>query len=193
MTGRPTPARASSHTADHRPVQPSSLRQAHPLPGSDDGDENGSGSGDNGAGGSSNRKGDRPKTPSRQPAKETDTTASPPRGGIFTSESTPLIQGQGSDRPQGRSSVHPAHGGACGHGTFSPRPSSPATSLRDGDDDTTSSSASGTQIPVLDSAISHIVGHDDWKRWLKKRVRTKKMGHSSALAEQAGIRDTPLM
>jgi hypothetical protein len=52
---------------------------------------------------------------------------------------------------------------------------------------------SGTTIAVLDNAITHIVGHEDWKRWLKRRMRTKKMGHSSRLAEQAGLQDTTLM
>jgi hypothetical protein len=46
---------------------------------------------------------------------------------------------------------------------------------------------------VLDNAISHIVGHEDWKKWLKRRIRTKKMGQSSQLAEQAGLHDTTLM
>lgn len=61
------------------------------------------------------------------------------------------------------------------------------------DEDGSDTGASGTHIPVLDSAITTIVGHDDWKRWLKKRMRTKKMGHSSVLAEQAGFEDTAFM
>lgn len=59
--------------------------------------------------------------------------------------------------------------------------------------DGTSTPGTGTNIAVLDTAITHIVGHDDWKRWLKKRMRTKKMGQSSELAERAGFRDTPYM
>ncbi len=59
--------------------------------------------------------------------------------------------------------------------------------------DGSSSPGSGTRIPVLDDAISAVVGNDDWKHWLKKRMRTRKMGQSSELAEQAGIRDTNLM
>jgi hypothetical protein len=34
---------------------------------------------------------------------------------------------------------------------------------------------------------------DDWKEWLKRRMRTKKMGKSRHLAAQAGFTDTPLM
>lgn len=61
------------------------------------------------------------------------------------------------------------------------------------DSDGSSTPGSGTRIPALDSAISHIVGHEDWKRWLKKRMQTKKMGQSSELAEQAGIPHTVFM
>lgn len=70
---------------------------------------------------------------------------------------------------------------------------SPTVTARSSGDDDSETIGSGTHIPVLDDAITHIVGSDDWKRWLKKRIRTKKMGQSSALAEQAGIEDTPLM
>jgi hypothetical protein len=63
--------------------------------------------------------------------------------------------------------------------------------MRSTDED--GSAGSGTHIPVLDDAITKIVGHEDWKRWLKKRMRTKTMGHSSMLAEQAGFEDTTFM
>lgn len=65
--------------------------------------------------------------------------------------------------------------------------------MRSTDEESSETAGSGTHIPVLDSAITTIVGHDDWKRWLKKRIRTKKMGHSSMLAEQAGFKDTTSM
>lgn len=187
MTGRPPNLRTYS-SPDHRPAQPSSLRHTHRVPGSDDG-----ASDDGGVGDRHSSAGEHPQAPGQQLPRP-GSTASSPRGGIFASESTPLI----SDHPE-RRPTHPAHGGLCTHGTFSPRPSSPvdASGGRESYDgyveDDASSSVSGTRILVLDSAISHIVGHDDWKRWLKKRVRTKKMGQSSELAEQAGIRDTPLM
>lgn len=180
MTGRPPNNRATSYSADHRPVQPSSLRQTHALPEGDDGSSG------------HNHDEDRPRTPTRQPTRA-EPSASSPRGGVFASESTPLISG---DRTHSRSSSN-VHGGVCTHGTFSPRPSSPVEPLIRGMDDdgdsASMSSASGTKIPVLDNAISHIVGHDDWKRWLKRRITTKKMGHSSELASQAGIQDTTLM
>lgn len=106
-------------------------------------------------------------------------------GGVFTSEGTPLM----GDR---RSETFPADG-AYRHGTFSPRPETPDQPLRGSSSDGASSPGSGTRIPALDNAISNVMGSDDWKRWLRKRMRTKKMGQSSELAEQAGIRDTPLM
>ncbi|KAF4595090.1 sulfate transporter [Ophiocordyceps camponoti-floridani] len=59
------------------------------------------------------------------------------------------------------------------HGTFSPRPPSPR--------DTVASVESGAS------------GADDWKRWLRGRMRTRKMDHSHRLAQQAGFRFTPLM
>lgn len=133
---------------------------------------------------SSLRQSHRPSSRSRPSSNET-----PPEG-IFASESTPLVPNQGS------SSHCYAHAGPCRHGTFSPRPESPTGEplfLRHPDSDGSSTPGSGTRIPVLDSAITSIVGHDDWKKWLKKRIRTKKMGQSSELAAEAGIRDTPLM
>jgi hypothetical protein len=180
MTGRPSNSRVGSSSADHRPAQPSSLRQTHPPP---NGNDNGSGHDHND---------DRPRTPTR-PSTRAEPVASSPRGGVFASESTPLISG---DHSHDRRSSSNAHGGVCTHGTFSPRASSPEPLIRgmEEDEDTASmSSASGTKIPVIDDAITHLVGHDDWKRWLKRRITTKKMGHSNELASQAGIQDTTLM
>ncbi|KAI6778365.1 putative sulfate transporter-like protein [Emericellopsis cladophorae] len=98
-------------------------------------------------------------------------------------ESSPLLD-RSSDAPSG-------HDESCAHGTFSPRPESPAHGRTNSDGFSTP--GSGTHIPALDDALTNIIGHDDWKHWLKKRIRTKKMGQSSELAAEAGIRDTPLM
>ena len=107
------------------------------------------------------------------------------------SESTPLIA---PDSPEECHHHSHAHGGRCDHGTFSPRPESPVTlSTRVTDEEGSNTPETGTTIGVLDDAITGIVGHDDWKRWLGKRMRTRKMGQSRQLAEQAGFRDTPLM
>jgi hypothetical protein len=97
---------------------------------------------------------------------------------------TPLVS------PNRRAStVHPARAGICTHGTFGPKPESPEPLPSDG----SSTPGFGTRIPVLDNAILAVVGHDDWKKRLKRRVRTKKMGRSHEMAERAGIRDTPFM
>lgn len=76
-------------------------------------------------------------------------------------------------------------GAGADHGTFSSRPSSPTSGLGPG--------GSAGSVVSLESALSHQGGTDDWKRWLKARMRTKKMDHSSQLAMQAGFRFTPLM
>ncbi|KAM3509177.1 hypothetical protein MY11210_006432 [Beauveria gryllotalpidicola] len=68
-----------------------------------------------------------------------------------------------------------AHPGECDHGTFSPRASTPM----------------GAQ--ELERHIDRMQGSEDWKSWLKQRIRTKKMGTSSELAQAAGVRDDPVM
>lgn len=90
-------------------------------------------------------------------------------------ESTPLILGSES---RGRN-----------NGTFSPRASSPNGLFSGSTDDGSESLGSAGNTGIFGS----LLGGDDWKRWLKRRMRTTKMGHSSELAEQAGFRDTPFM
>lgn len=76
------------------------------------------------------------------------------------------------------------HEGVCNHGTFSPRPASPqvdgllgfAANTEDG-----ASVDSGSEV------------NKDWKTWLRSRIKTRRMGQSSQLAEQAGFNDTALM
>lgn len=181
MAKRPSHSRTNSGI-DHRPTQPSALRQA--LSAHD-------------------------RNESESPAAEGSTTptsipvASPPDSPghppgatiheIFANETTPLIDGNNQRSNTRRGSVHPAHPGVCSHGTFSPRPMSPTLTMRSTDEDGSETAGSGTHIPVLDNAITTIVGHEDWKKWLKKRMRTKTMGHSSMLAEQAGFEDTAFM
>ncbi|TQV94205.1 sulfate permease [Cordyceps javanica] len=82
------------------------------------------------------------------------------------SEATPLLI----------SSTEPsAHPGECDHGTFSPRASTPMGARE------------------LESHIDGMQGSEDWKSWLKQRIRTKKMGQASELAQRAGVRDDPIM
>ncbi|KPM38299.1 putative sulfate transporter [Neonectria ditissima] len=174
MAGQPSHNRNSSN--DHRPSQPSALRQAlsaqnrSPEGQTNNGSEDGAGA--------------EVSSPPASPGPASRASIS----NIFAGESTPLIQSQSASSR--RTNVHP---GLCRHGTFSPRPSSPTITARSTDEESSETAGSGTHIPVLDNAITTIVGHDDWKKWLKRRIRTKKMGHSSVLAEQAGFQDTTLM
>lgn len=79
------------------------------------------------------------------------------------SEGTPLLI---------TSSAHP---GECDHGTFSPRASTPMG------------------VQELENHIDRMQGSDDWKSWLKQRMRTKKMGESSELAQRAGVSNDTIM
>ena len=105
-----------------------------------------------------------------------------------TSESTPLFSSQDRDRHRSQ-----AHEGACSHGTCSPRPCTPDNETLGTGSDGSRTPATGTTIAVLDDAITNIMGNDDWKKWMKKKMKTRKMGQSHALAEQNGFKDTPLM
>ncbi|KJZ78645.1 hypothetical protein HIM_02036 [Hirsutella minnesotensis 3608] len=146
---------------DHRPLQPSALRQSH-RPDSSDSD---------------------PSTVNAVPA----AAAADDQESAPATESTPLVAGDAHSRR--RSSIHPAHPGICNHGTFSPRPSSPAEGLGIGGAMGDGGAANG----ILDGAVNPASPPDDWKRWLTSRMRTKKMDQSSQLAQQAGFRFTFLM
>ncbi|KAI9172548.1 putative sulfate transporter [Paramyrothecium foliicola] len=160
MTGKPTHSRTSSY---HRPNQPSALRQSYTADSPKD---------------AANPEGPTNSQPS--PPVSPGPGRAPPREGIFASESTPLIR---------TDLCNAAHaGGVCTHGTFSPRPTSPAGF---GDQSIYSEASSDTAGPSGSGAGDR--NDDDWKEWLKRRMRTKKMGRSRHLAAQAGFEDTPLM
>jgi hypothetical protein len=57
-----------------------------------------------------------------------------------------------------------------------------------GDDAVTAPSAG-----LFDNSSSQASIDESWKKWFSGRIRTKKMGQSRELAQQAGFRDTPLM
>ncbi|KAF4976597.1 hypothetical protein FZEAL_6757 [Fusarium zealandicum] len=183
MAARPSHSRNNSST-DHRPSQPSALRQALNAQRSGE-DSSRPRSNDGGSSPTSGHFASPPASPGPATRASIDN--------IFASESTPLMQSSDSPLNRRRGSIHPAHPGVCSHGTFSPRPTSPTMTMRSIDEDGSETAGSGTHIPALDNAITTIVGHEDWKRWLSRRMRTKKMGHSSVLAEQAGFEDTSLM
>ncbi|KAK5996866.1 Putative sulfate transporter [Cladobotryum mycophilum] len=107
---------------------------------------------------------------------------------LIPSELSPLIPGGA----QSSRSTHPAHGGVCTHGTFSPRPSTPSGGLFGQSFDST---VYNTQESEADDGVYKDDTQDnaDWRRRLGNLLRTKKMGQTSELAEQAGFRDTPFM
>lgn len=86
--------------------------------------------------------------------------------GQRASESTPLLVTATEPSP---------HPGECDHGTFSPRASTPLGARE------------------FESAIDGMQGSDDWKSWLKQRMRTKKMGQSTELAQRSGVNDSTIM
>jgi hypothetical protein len=105
-------------------------------------------------------------------------------------ETTALLQDVLSDRPC-------SHAGSCNHGTFSPRPSSPAPS-DSGSDTGVDSAGDGpsASIPIIDGLISTVTGSRNsstWRRSLARKVRSKKMSTSSILAERHGLTDTGSM
>lgn len=166
------PSRNRSNSGDYRPAQPSALRHSHRPRSINPGAEADS---------------NLDLAPSTQPASSSAARMNP---GGFLDETTPLVTSHQDRRP----TAHPAHGGICTHGTFSPRPETPIDNpIRASSSDGSTTPGSGTRIPALDNAITAVVGHDGWKKWLKKQMRTKKMGQSNELAEAAGIRDTHLM
>jgi MFS superfamily sulfate permease-like transporter len=89
-----------------------------------------------------------------------------------------------------------AHEGPCNHGTFSPRPLSPAS--EDILADSLSLSESEPESPglhTIDGVLS-AGSHKKRKSWPKQwasKMRSKKMSTSSALAERHGVEDSPLM
>lgn len=90
--------------------------------------------------------------------------------------------------------VHP---GLCNHGTFSPRPCSPAASMGSSGSGFDSTAGSSNQpMPILDGLINSLDGSRDsagWRRSLVQIVRSKKMSSSNELAERHGLSDTGLM
>jgi hypothetical protein len=101
------------------------------------------------------------------------------------SERTPLLRGVSGLREH-------AHDGPCDHGTFSPRPLSPATE-RSYTPSVTDTESDGGKVPIIDGLMNKISGKKNWRRRWTQRIKSKKMSTSSALAERHGIRDDALM
>ncbi|CCE29460.1 related to sulphate transporter proteins [Claviceps purpurea 20.1] len=168
MTGQPARRREdSSSNNDHRPLQPSTLRQSHVASSRESSQDSGP----------EFREALPPSSPD-----EYEHRTNP-------SESTPLIPAERSRRR--RSTAHP---GICEHGTFSPRPTSPLEAEFPFPAGATAADADSTGLfdnsAYKTSSDGGIAG---WKLWFGGRMRTRKMGQSRELAQQAGFHDTPLM
>ena len=119
--------------------------------------------------------------------------ATPPAGpsgsGRRMTEATALLR-DWRERP---------HPGPCSHGTFSPRPGTPSSTIIErvesdpggaSHDETESTTSS---IPVLDAVIGGLMGLPDWKKKLAKRAMSNKMSSSGSLAKEAGVKDSVYM
>ena len=164
MTGRSVRDRDDpGQHGDHRPSQPSGLRQSHTP---------------------SSRGSSQDSGPAFRSAVEPQASSSMAVSGVAPSESTGLLSG--ADNPGSARRSSDAHPGVCTHGTFSPRPTSPEPESFTFPD----TSESGR---LLDSEVTHVQEDDGWKGWFSGRMRTKRMGQSRELAQRAGFKDTPLM
>jgi len=83
------------------------------------------------------------------------------------------------------------HPGPPAHGTFLPRPTSP--NAGSGDSLSASNTSSQGNLLLAGSRRRIAGGNNGWASWLAKRVRSKKMSQTSALASSAGFKDTPGM
>ncbi|KOS22396.1 putative sulfate transporter [Escovopsis weberi] len=163
----PPPLTHGDSFKDHRPYHPSTLRQSH-SPDSRPGSSEASGD---------------------------ETALQPVDDNDAPSERSPLIPDAAAAGPRSRK-THPAHAGPCDHGTFSPRPSTPTGpggTFTDSFDSTAfgTQRAGGPDDSDGDDSSGH--GNPDWSRRFMSLLRTKKMDHTSELAEQAGFHDTPFM
>ncbi|KAG5928616.1 hypothetical protein E4U42_000331 [Claviceps africana] len=167
MAGRPMRRRQDSSSSNpHQPLQPSALRESHVASAWESSQEGG---------------------PAFRPALPPSSCADD--GHPAVDESTPLIPADTSRRR--RSAVHP---GVCEHGTFSPRPTSPYEGEAGYTFPAADALAGAESSTVLENGdASKTSATQGWKVWFGGRMRTRKMGQSSQLAQQAGVRDTPLM
>ncbi|KAL8297643.1 hypothetical protein RB597_007276 [Gaeumannomyces tritici] len=171
---------ASSGVNAHAPANPSGLRQSYTRPLSSS-SSNASGAALNAAvagDGDDDDKADDAVLAKRQDAGPGEHR---PVGKRAPTENTGLLRGE------------QVHEGPCNHGTFSPRPSSPTTSILSSVPSITPSESSvllqdGVTVPAAGAA-----GDPNWRRNWAKRIRSRKMANSTALAEQHGIKDSTLM
>lgn len=168
---------ASSGVNTHAPANPSGLRQSYTRPQS---------SGSNGSGGARNATtGDDGDDKADEPASARRLNAGPseqrPVGKRAPTEITGLLRGE------------QVHEGPCNHGTFSPRPSSPTTSILSSVPSIPPSESGALLQDGSTGSAAGAGGDPNWKKNWAKRIRSTKMANSRALAEQHGIKDSTLM
>ncbi|KAK5651897.1 hypothetical protein OQA88_11556 [Cercophora sp. LCS_1] len=177
---RPQPRSSTSH--DHTPVNPSGLRQSHTAASYASLADAGK------------RRDSIPISPS-SPNPQPDEEGVPPFSlagpssafhNVEPTETTSLLS-DGFDREH-------AHDGPCNHGTFSPRPMSPADSLA-ADSGLLSGSESDGSLPAIDGMLSAEARRKrrSWKKQLASKMKTKKMSTSSALAKRHGVKGSTMM
>ncbi|KAL9942894.1 Solute carrier 26 [Verticillium nonalfalfae] len=157
--------------AAHRPANPSGLRNTYNAASRNSSIHED----DRAAGASSNDDGDAPASPSTetpQPGPSAPSRPPPPQH----TESTGLLHSVLRDN------INEGHGG---HGTFSPRPSSPVTSFNSYENDTASNAS---QRGGLDKVINSITGSEDWRKSWHKSVMSRSITNSDRLAAEAGFK-----
>ncbi|KAK3323122.1 ADP-ribosylglycohydrolase-domain-containing protein [Cercophora scortea] len=181
-TGTAVPATNREH--DHAPANPSGLRKSYtPFYGS-----------------SPDRNSDRRDSEQISPTSPPVNLSNEPIS--YLSIAGPSIRGQStSAAPPTESTAllgdglefgEHAHEGPCNHGTFSPRPMSPAGSIPS---ESHTDSESEATMPLMDGVITQDARKKSksWKGQLASKMRSKKMSTSSALAERHGVEDSGLM
>ncbi|KAI5919139.1 sulfate transporter family-domain-containing protein [Camillea tinctor] len=96
----------------------------------------------------------------------------------------------GADAPRETTSLlqhERAHEGPCDHGTFSPRASSPSRLARNLDSEMGSTTDSEGSV---NSSVGSRFPRPPWRKAFSRRMKSKTMTNSRALAEQHGIKDS---
>jgi len=147
---------------DHAPATPSTLRQSHTLSSSPNSHHSHH---------SHQSDEDSRPGPSSRPSN---------LDGVLEEEHTETTSLLHNDR---------AHDGECGHGTFSPRASSPILAGRNPDSDQNSLLGSDASVASIDAQLKG----GNRKKVFSDRLRSRNMRQTSSFAEQHGIKDSNYM
>ncbi|KAI1371453.1 sulfate transporter family-domain-containing protein [Hypoxylon crocopeplum] len=130
-----------------------------------------------------------PLTPSglRQSRTISSSSASDGIAGDPAGPSTRLDPSNDDETTETTSLLHNerVHEGPCGHGTFSPRVSSPPPRAGSADVESRSTADSDGSVPSSEMQLK-----GNWKKTFTNKVKSKKMTDSSTLAQQHGVEDS---